>query len=365
MKKVGIDGQIFSYQQFGGVSRYFFNLLNNDSPSDSAVEIYPHFTRHLNQYLRAEGIGLYCPSSTSDQLLRHDLHLLADGTPAVYPRPDVIHSSYYIGAPWNSDRSVPHCPMVSTLHDMTPECYPGFFPYGNPHFQKKEWFDNSDLIISVSDSSAADLLDFNPALAGRLQTIHLGSAFASYDVSQIETGLHREPYFLYVGTRSSYKNWLQLLRATGRCAETVGLPSLICAGGGPATESERELIHQFGLTGCVHFMSPDDQELAALYAGATAVLVPSLAEGFSLPLVEALAFDVPVICSDIPVHQEIGGGFCTFLSPHHTHAWTDLIAAFNSLKSPSQLLGEDYQAKVDYYSFDRCVEAHRLAYALL
>jgi glycosyltransferase involved in cell wall biosynthesis len=248
---------------------------------------------------------------------------------------------------------------------MTPECYPGFFPYGNPHFQKKEWFDNSDLIISVSDSSAADLLDFNPALAGRLQTIHLGSAFASYDVSQIETGLHRDPYFLYVGTRSSYKNWLQLLRAMGRCAETVGLPSLICAGGGAATESECELVHQFGLTGCVHFMSPDDQELAALYAGAAAVLVPSLAEGFSLPLVEALAFDVPVICSDIPVHQEIGAGFCTFLSPHHTHAWTDLIAAFNSLKSPSQLLGEDYQAKVDYYSFDRCVEAHRLAYASL
>lgn len=64
-----------------------------------------------------------------------------------------------------------------------------------------------------------------------------------------------------------------------------------------------------------------DAELNALYAGARAVLVPSLEEGFGLPVLEAFARGVPVIANDIPVLREVSGGLATFVSVDDIEAW--------------------------------------------
>ena len=91
----------------------------------------------------------------------------------------------------------------------------------------------------------------------------------------------------------------------------------------------------------------------------------SLAEGFSLPLVEALAFDTPVLCSDLTVHREVGAGFCTFLSPLKTQDWADAMAEVASLPSPTARLGADYAALKNYYSFPRMYEEHIALYQSL
>lgn len=64
-----------------------------------------------------------------------------------------------------------------------------------------------------------------------------------------------------------------------------------------------------------------DAELAALYAGARALLVPSLDEGFGLPVLEAFARGVPVVASDIPVLREVSGGLATLVPVNDVDAW--------------------------------------------
>ena len=76
-----------------------------------------------------------------------------------------------------------------------------------------------------------------------------------------------------------------------------------------------------------HASGVDDATLRALYRGARVVLMPSRAEGFGLPLLEAFAAGAPVVASDIPSHREIGGGLATLVPPMALDQWTEAVRA--------------------------------------
>ena len=71
-----------------------------------------------------------------------------------------------------------------------------------------------------------------------------------------------------------------------------------------------------------------DAQLSAWLGGARALLMPSFAEGFGLPVIEALRHGTPVIASDLPVFREIAGGLPTFVDPTDADAWKGAIEAF-------------------------------------
>ncbi len=72
----------------------------------------------------------------------------------------------------------------------------------------------------------------------------------------------------------------------------------------------------------------DDRRLAKALAGARALLFPNFAEGYGIPLTEALAAGVPVIASDLPVFREIGQGVPELLPPDDAAAWSGAIADY-------------------------------------
>jgi glycosyltransferase involved in cell wall biosynthesis len=76
------------------------------------------------------------------------------------------------------------------------------------------------------------------------------------------------------------------------------------------------------------FANADDEQLAALSAGARALLMPSLAEGFGLPVIEALQLGTPVIASDLPVYREVVGSIPTYVDPRSETSWEDAIRSF-------------------------------------
>ena len=132
------------------------------------------------------------------------------------------------------------------------------------------------------------------------------------------------------------------------------------------TPSEIKLIEANGITENVHAFSVSDSELWYLYNNAQALLVPSMYEGFSLPLVEALHADIPVICSDIQVHREVAKGFAEFLNPLICAQWVDSILSLDSFRRPSQMLGETaYKELLAYYSRKRLVNQHVSCYRKL
>jgi hypothetical protein len=84
----------------------------------------------------------------------------------------------------------------------------------------------------------------------------------------------------------------------------------------------------------VEYSGLPDQAVAKLMKGARALLFPSFAEGYGLPLAEALALGVPAICSDLPALREVGQGVPEYLDPLDGMGWQRLILDFAREDSP-------------------------------
>jgi glycosyltransferase involved in cell wall biosynthesis len=148
------------------------------------------------------------------------------------------------------------------------------------------------------------------------------------------------PYFVVVGTIEPRKNlaflfevWRGLVGRAGAAA-----PRLVVVGRrGWENEGVIDYLERSGRLApfIVEVSDLSDAGLAAVMAGARAVLAPSLAEGFSLPVAEGLALGAPVICSDIPVHREIARGCATLVDPIDGPGWIRAIEAACSGRAPA------------------------------
>jgi glycosyltransferase involved in cell wall biosynthesis len=141
------------------------------------------------------------------------------------------------------------------------------------------------------------------------------------------------PYFVVVGTIEARKNHLMLLRLWERLVrkgdENVPLLVIIGQRGWEAEEATQKLDDLGELGGHVREIgSCDDEALAGWIAGSRAMLMPSFAEGFGLPVIEALQLGTPVIASDLPVFREIVGDIPTYLDPDDETGWEAAVKAF-------------------------------------
>lgn len=193
--------------------------------------------------------------------------------------------------------------------------------------------DHADGIVVNSRATNRELARFArsqdaalpPTIAAPLAGARLGSRGSSQ--------APRSPYFLCFGSIDQRKNHLLLLDVWTQLVAELGeqAPRLIIAGqwGIRSGDVRRRWASSADLRRHVTVLDTcDDGELGGLLRGTCAVLLPSRAEGFGLPLVEALEAGVPVIASDLPSFREIGQGIPTLLDPADRDSWHRTIAAF-------------------------------------
>ena len=189
----------------------------------------------------------------------------------------------------------------------------------------------SDRVIAVSASTARDIEIEMPFAYGKVRTIPLGNSVVGIPQPRAalsELGLD-VPYFLFVGTLEPRKNLGRLLEAFSRLSTTeVGGALLAIAGGvGWGGVDVDDLIHQWGLQGRVRKLGyVSDQKLATLYAHALFLAMPSLYEGFGLPILEALSRGVPVLTSDNSSMPEVAGAAALLVSPDSVDSISNGVA---------------------------------------
>jgi glycosyltransferase involved in cell wall biosynthesis len=144
------------------------------------------------------------------------------------------------------------------------------------------------------------------------------------------------PYLLHVGSAVPRKRLDVLFDVYARLR--VNHPDLRLVQNGAAfTSDQRAQIDALGIADSLYQPSRqriDRRALAGLYRGATAVLVTSDAEGFGIPLVEALACGAPVFASDIPVLREVGGDAVTYCRAGDPSAWVPVLDRFLRGEAP-------------------------------
>lgn len=322
--RVAFDRQIFRRQTRGGISRYFHDLA-----SGLCTEIDIELTQRRSA--------------------------------------QIVHATFYGGSPY---RLAADQRLVSSLFDLIPERHPEHFllpAFRSPHANKRQWLSCSDLVISISQASADDLNFFQPDLRTPIRVIHLATQIDSVSLQALPELVGRR-FWLFVGKRHAYKNAMTLFRAIKRLQPAQDQPLLVCVGGGRWSKREQQLIQAAGIGAQMFQIEASDHELAWMYRQAEAVLVPSMAEGFSLPLIEALLCNTPVIASDLEVHREVAGSYATIIPALNADAWNEILEHVNkqALPRPQEALGLlRYKELCDYYRIKRMVDQHNDAYKAL
>lgn len=233
-------------------------------------------------------------------------------------RPNVVHFPGFWQTVPMGDIS-----WVMTLHDLIHLRPPVALKYAAYYRVLRSRLKQSAQVLTVSHQSARALTQWSPELKAKLTVTYLGLPEWQHDAETLAEDPDASPYFLYVGNPKPHKNtpllfvameqlYQQLQRAGLRVAPrliTVGLPQ---------TQAPWHVARS-GIT---------DLDLQRLYRGATAVLMPSLEEGCGLPLLEAMALQVPVLASDIAVFREILNGSGVCLDPREPSVWSRALAAF-------------------------------------
>lgn len=217
---------------------------------------------------------------------------------------DVVLDAYYSPLVKRACRAL-------IVYDMIHELMPLSFPPERPGVKrfvslKKQCCDNSHSLVCISESTRKDLVSLYPQMVERAHAVHLG-------VSECEPStpedLPKRPYFLFVGSRGGYKNFLRAIIAFAKSGAQDSHDLLVVTPSGGGSEEEQTIASEFGVAQAVHYRSsPVDSEVAWFYENAAAIIYPSLYEGFGFPVVEGMRYRTPVICHNKSSVSEIAAG---------------------------------------------------------
>ena len=165
---------------------------------------------------------------------------------------------------------------VSSFYDMMSEA---LAPHELVRFKKEKTAELSDRIVAISESTKSDMVHYLGTKPEKIEVIYLASDITP--PSQRPSTVPNRPYVLWVGNRMSYKNFDTFVSALSRSKRFQSDLQLVCAGGPPLGLDEFEKLeaNQIPRSKVSHFQ-PDENELAAMYQNAVALLYPSRYEGF-------------------------------------------------------------------------------------
>jgi glycosyltransferase involved in cell wall biosynthesis len=220
------------------------------------------------------------------------------------------------------------CPTVVTIHDMTLWMFPKYH-YGLRLLSMRPFVPlvarRAAAIIAVSKSTKQDIVRILGVPAEKVHVIYEApsASFCPMDRERARRTLHNhwpvpERFVLYVGTIEPRKNLVRLLQAFAQLwhGGAVAHRLVIAGQRGWKEEPVFQSIERLGLQDAVVFLGYVPHEvLVALYNLATALVFPSLYEGFGLPVIEAMACGTPVVTSRNGSLDEVSGGAAEFIEP--------------------------------------------------
>jgi glycosyltransferase involved in cell wall biosynthesis len=233
-------------------------------------------------------------------------------------RADLVHCPATLGPMWTS------MPTVITLHDMLYWSHPELMStplYTRPvMWMEKRAAANAARIVTDSEVSADEIVKYLGFPREQLHVVPLAAGAPAVEAASQDS----ENLVLASGQRRPHKNWDRLIRALALIEEDVR-PRLVITGA-RGEDPLAPVVAETGMGSWVELRGwVDDDELADLRARARAMAFPTLAEGFGLPVLEAMSMGLPVLASDLPVLREVGGDAAMWFDPFDLESIADAL----------------------------------------
>ncbi len=272
-------------------------------------------------------------------------------------RPDLFHAPHYV-VPF-----FPPAATVVTVHDLMHLHRPEHASPAKRAYAR--WMVGRALrlsarVIAVSEATKKEILAFGPEHSGKVDVIPNGVEEKFFlegeernaGVCRVPAALSRvpsfeRPYLLFLGNDKPHKNLDGLLAAFASLRKAEPDLELILAG----VSTSRPVPPGTRALGLV-----PDAELLPLLRGARALVLPSFAEGFGLPVAEAMAAGTPVACSDLPALREVAGDAAVFFDPHDTASLARAVAGLLGDEGRRDLLRRRGKERAAALTWDAAAE---------
>ena len=341
MSYIELDNIIYSIQKYGGISTYWSEL---NSRLDKHIEG-PIIRSSGSKYMR-----LYSP----------------------YSEAKIFHSSHFRTS---SNRSTKN---VVTIHDLIYEkgLIKGPGKYINLYERRKALI-SADAIITISHSTLNDMKEFYGKLVESKPTfvIHHGCNIplidsTDQDISNIDLDQNLESklksglFFMFVGSRTGYKNFTTLLDAYLEGNFHHSGIVLICTGS-KFNNNEKKLIEMRKLEQFVFSVGLVDKiTLNFLYSRSISLVYPSLYEGFGLPPLEAMAAGCPVICTNSSSLPEVIGNAGELVSPSSVSELAESMSKVINNEVRNSLIKKGFE-RAKIFNWENCIKKHVDVYSYL
>lgn len=320
------DYQIFCEQPYGGISRYYYELIYR-LQQKPGIHIQLDILSADNIFLeQLKGKNFWNELQFKGKKDLNRLLSNAYDSFAARMQPfDVFHPTYYSKTSLNRTAGKP---MVITIHDMIDERFhQGQTAYENIISLRAKHINQATKIIAVSENTRNDLIELCGVDPNKIETIYHGNSFNLNMERGTLPKLIEQPYLLYTGKRYAYKNFGRLVHCLIPIMQANPDLWLVCAGGGAFKNAELNLLKSHQINQRVIYQPiHDNEQLASLYNHAQCLVYPSLYEGFGLPIIEAFACGCPVITSKGSSTGEIAGDAAVLINPNDTEEMSQKIS---------------------------------------
>lgn len=242
-------------------------------------------------------------------------------------------------------------PFVFCIHDLCPLDCPESFSRLRAAFLNtvtKPACHRASAVITVSDFSKQRIIRWSGLAPEKI--VVAGNAVASSFNPGGEGHSHHAPYLLAVSNRRPHKNDARLIAAFAN-ARSISDTHLLITGN--PTRQLNALVRRLRIVTRVHFTGRvSDRELAALYRGALGAVLPSLYEGFGIPVLEAMACGTPVLTSSTTSLPEVAGDAALLVDPTSIDEITEGITRITTDSGLRESLRDAGLRRANRFSWD-------------
>ncbi len=344
MIKVLFESSIFLHQKVGGVSKYITQLNENLLRCKVSSKIFSPIS--INYYLKnkKKNIIFYFKFKKIPRFCRKIFFLINNLLTLIFikiNKPDILHFSYF-------NKTLARfidIPYVLTVYDLIHEK----LKYQQNQFEKKELLTNAKHIICISKETKKDLIKIYKIKKKKISVIYLGGPESKKKILR-----KREKYILYVGSRSRYKNFNNLINAFSESKYLIKNYKIVCYGGGKFNDNEIKNLEKLNIKRNIKYEEGDDTKLLSFYRNASLYVSLSDYEGFGLTLLEALRMDCPVLCSDIAVFREIYKKSCRYVKATNRRSIKNGIERILKSKTEQKKLSKQSKIIIKQLTWKRC-----------
>jgi len=348
MNKVIYDNIIFSLQKFGGISTYWYELLSrliNDKEFEASFIINNDSENVFYDELKIGTDKIIGPSKLPILIDRFNNLNIKNNNKEQF----IFHSSYYR---YSINKEALN---VITIHDLIHHKFYSGTRKLLHNYQKNNSLKHSDAIITVSENTKNDLLNYYPNIDSKnVFVIYNGVSDGFFKINDKEYNYNldnkviRKNYLLYISSREPYKNFNFVINVLEK------LPDFNLYIVGPLlTKKEIANLNIKIPERWQIFTSISSTILNELYNNAHALIFASSYEGFGIPLLEAMKASCPFVALNTSSIPEVAGKAGLLVDELNINDFVNMILKINSQRETLLQLGQSQAAK---FSWDKCYQ---------